>query len=461
MALGALALTPVAGLVLLLAVPETDLHWEHNPAHFWLVLLTALLAFGLAFLTGEAAARRRDARVLRLSLAFVCTAGFLGLHALATPGVLLAGKNSGFQAASAIGLLLAAPLAAWSAIDLGQGAATLVRRRHLLYAGLLALMVAWAVVSLATLPPLSEPIDDPGGLFLAFFAAGTVLYAAAAAGYIRLYRRRPRAFLVAVVAALLLLAEAMLAVALGRNWHVSWWEWHLLMLAAFALVARGAWREWQAEGSTAEIWSDLYEEDTRGHREELSVLFADLQGFTSYSERTPDEAVRSMLNTYFAETIPAVEGEGGEVVQTIGDAVMAVFRGPGHETRAARAGLEFQRAAGHLSERHPDWPRFRVGVNSGAAHVGLVQAPGAKGFTPTGDVVNVGARLEGQARAGEVVIAESTCSTLGGRGTVEDLGDLPVKGKERRVRAYVLRELAPDRGERDERLDDQEPEGEG
>jgi class 3 adenylate cyclase len=140
---------------------------------------------------------------------------------------------------------------------------------------------------------------------------------------------------------------------------------------------------------------------------------------------------------------------------------MAVFRGPGHETRAARAGLEFQGAAGRLSEKHPDWPRFRVGVNSGAAHVGLVQAPGAKGFTPTGDVVNVGARLEGQARAGEVVIAESTCSALGGRGTVEDLGDLPVKGKERPVRAYVLRELAPGRGERDERLDDQEPEGKG
>ena len=101
-----------------------------------------------------------------------------------------------------------------------------------------------------------------------------------------------------------------------------------------------------------------------------------------------------------------------------------------------------------------------VGVNSGEAHVGLVRAPGARTFTPTGDVVNTGARLEGQARAGEVVIAERTRTALGGRAEVEDLGELPVKGKERRVRAFVLRALAPDGDEREQRLDDEDREGE-
>jgi len=75
--------------------------------------MTGIITGALAFLTGEAAARRGDARVLRLSVAFVAASGFLGLHALATPGVLLSGKNAGFQVASAIGLLLASPLAAW------------------------------------------------------------------------------------------------------------------------------------------------------------------------------------------------------------------------------------------------------------------------------------------------------------------------------------------------------------
>jgi adenylate cyclase len=100
-----------------------------------------------------------------------------------------------------------------------------------------------------------------------------------------------------------------------------------------------------------------------------------------------------------------------------------------------------------------------VGVNSGEALVGLVQAPGARSFTPTGDVVNTGSRLEQQARAGEVVVSGRTRAALPDDAVVEDLGELPVKGKERPVRAFVLRALAPDGGERDERLDDEDAEG--
>jgi len=454
------ALAPLAGLALLLAVPSLDLHWENQPAHFWLVLLSGIIASALAFLTGEAAARRGDARVLRLSIAFVCTSGFLGLHALATPGVLLAGKNAGFQVASAIGLLLASPIAAWSAADLGERGHAVVGRRGLLYAALAAVMALWGAVSLATLPPLGEPIVDPGPFFLALFGIGAALYALAAAGYLRLYRRRPRSLLVAAVGAFVLLAEAMLAVGLGRNWHATWWEWHLLMLVAFALFARSAWREWQAEGSTAEIWSDLYEAHTLGHREDVSVLFADLQGFTSFAERTPDGEVRDMLDEYFAAVTPAIGENGGEVVQTSGDAVMAVFRGAGHEERGARSGLAFQAAAGPVVKRHPHWPRFRVGVNSGTTHLGLVQARGARSYTPTGDIVNVGARLEGQARAGEVVVGEATRAALGSAAEVDDLGELPVKGKERPVRAFVLRRLASFGHERDQGLENEEAEPE-
>jgi class 3 adenylate cyclase len=456
-----LALAPVAGLALLLAVPSLDLHWENQPAHFWLVLLTGIITSGLALLTGETAARHGDSRVLRLSVAFLCTSGFLGLHALATPGVLLAGKNAGFQVASAIGLLLASPVAAWSAADLGPRASGIVGRRGLLYATLGILMALWATVSLATLPPLEQPIDDPGTFFLAVFGVGTVFYGLAAAGYLRLYRRRDRPLLLAAVFAFVLLAEAMLAVGLGRNWHATWWEWHLLMLVAFALVARSTWREWQAEGSSAEIWSDLYEEDTRGHLEGLSVLFADLQGFTPYSERTHPDAVRAMLDEYFAAALPPIERAGGEVLQLVGDAVFAVFRGPGHERRAARGGLAFQAAAAPVSARHEGWPRFRVGVNSGEARWGLIGPPGARAQGPTGDVVNVGARLEGQARAGEVVVGEGTRAALGKSADVEDLGGLPVKGKKLPVRAFVLRGLAAEGHEGHERLDDDEPEAEG
>ena len=71
----------------------------------------------------------------------------------------------------------------------------------------------------------------------------------------------------------------MIAVAVGRSWHASWWEWHVLMLVAFGLIAWAAHREWHEER-----FSPLYGDETAAGTQELSVLFADLQGFTAFSE---------------------------------------------------------------------------------------------------------------------------------------------------------------------------------
>ena len=338
---------PLAGLFLLLGVPDLDVVWEHQPSHFWLVLVSAVLSFMLGLLMAEAAARRGDARVLLVSLAFLASSGFLALHALATPGVLLAGKNSGFQIAAAIGLLIASGFAAASALPLGDAVGqAILRERRLLLASVGVALVVWAVLALGTLPPLDEAITPEAarGPLLVLWAVGTLFYGYAAFRYARLYARRRAPVALAVAAAWVLLAEAMLAVAIARNWHVSWWEWHLLMLLAFALVARSVWAEWKREGSSAEVFADLYEERTLGSREELSVLFADLQGFTTFAERTPPDEVRTMLDAHFSAAAPVIQGEDGELVQTVGDALLAVFRGEGHEARAARAGLALQQA---------------------------------------------------------------------------------------------------------------------
>jgi adenylate cyclase len=454
----ALVAAPIAGLVLLLAVPRFDLHWEHHPAHFWLVVLTGALNFALGFLMAEAASRRRDARIFLISLAFLASAGFLVLHALATPGVLLAGKNAGFQIASPIGLLLAGGFAALSAFEWSEdSSAAMLRNRRLFYVGLLALMGGWAAVSLTTLPPLDEPIppDEVRGPLIALAGAGGGLYAIAFTRYAVLYRRRRSELLLAVVASFFLLTEAVVAVALARSWHATWWEWHLLMLLAFAVVARSAWLEWKIEGSPAEIWSDIYQERTRGHTEDLSVLFADLQGFTSYSEQTPEPEVKAMLDEYWRIATPLAAAHGGWVDKTIGDALMVVFRDEGHAVRAARMGLAFQEETGRLVSARPDWPRFRTGINSGKAVVGLPEARGARRLTVTGDAVNVAARLEGHARAGEVVIGEATRAALGPLAQVEDLGEVALKGKTQPVRAFLLRGLAPEGHEGDQRLQDE------
>ena len=95
----------VAGAAVFIAVlarPALDGTWENHAAHFWLVLTAAALNVAFGYAVGSAAGRRRDARLLLVSLAFVSGAGFLGLHALATPGVLI-GKNAGFELATPVG----------------------------------------------------------------------------------------------------------------------------------------------------------------------------------------------------------------------------------------------------------------------------------------------------------------------------------------------------------------------
>src|ERR671914_741792 len=137
------ALVPLGLLVLLRAAPDADKRWENQPAHFWLVLAAALLALGLGYTVNVAARRRRDARLFLISLAFMASAGFLGLHALATPTVLL-GANAGFELATPVGLVIAGALAAASALELGAARGMAVMKRApLLVAALGAVLVLW------------------------------------------------------------------------------------------------------------------------------------------------------------------------------------------------------------------------------------------------------------------------------------------------------------------------------
>jgi len=504
---------PLGGLALLLASPDTDFHWEHHPAHFWLVLSVSAVSIALGALTSEAATRRSDARLFLVSLAFLASAGFLGLHALATPGVLLEGKNAGFTIATPVGLLLASVYAAWSAVD--PPSPRVLERRRWLRWSLVVAMVVWAAVSLFEVPPLDKPLteDSADRWLLTLGAPAVVLFAFAGWRYWRLYRSRPSAVLAGVTAAWILLGEASIAVAFSRNWHASWWEWHLLMAAAFSIVAFTALRERHGRDPFAALYLDetlgridrryasavkaaadeqLGEDELRerfglaadeatllaragreveavegllrpylspqlaarlraepqaaelgGEEREVSVLFADLQGFTAFSERHSPGEVLTMLNEYWARTVPVVLGaEGGMIERFAGDAIMVVFNAaadqPDHALRAARAGLALQEAAEALAADEPARPLFRVGINTGPAIVGNVGTAEQRSFTAIGDTTNLAARLQTHAEPGQVVIGESTVAALSDGARTEPLGPLDVKGKARPVTAYVL-----------------------
>jgi adenylate cyclase len=434
----ALLALPAAGFALLVARPGLDVHWQHNPSHFWLVLAAGAVTASLAYATGTAARRRADARVHLVSLAFLAAAGFLGLHALATPGVLLKTSNVGFALATPLGLALAAALAAASSLELGDVSA---RRLHLVQNILLALLAAWGIVSLTALPKLHDTtaFERASGPLLAVASVGVVLYAVAVVRYLRLFQRRRSPLLLAIAAAFVLLAEAMVAIGYGRNWHASWWEWHVLILAAFLIVALAVHREWHEER-----FSDLYLKRTSSGTRDISVLFADLQGFTSFSEGSEPEEVTTMLNTYFDVAVPAVERHGGEVDRIIGDALMVTFntRGdvPDHAMRAVRAALDLQKATRKVAAEHPAWPRFRAGVNSGTASTAVLGTGGGRTYSVIGDTVNLASRVEGLAPAGGVAVAQETADRLDDSFELESIGLVTVKGRAEPIEVKLVSE---------------------
>jgi adenylate cyclase len=434
---------PLVLLALLLARPAVDEIWENHQAHFWLVLAAAATATALGYAVSVAARRRRDARLFLISLAFIASSGFLGLHALATPGVLL-GPNSGFELATPFGLVVAGAFAAASSVELSHDRAhAVVRSANTVLGALVALMVLWAVVSLAELPPLDDPLttEQLDGWQLVLAVVGVAFYGLATLGFVRLYRRRGARFVFAFTIAFAFLAEAMIAIAWARNWQLSWWEWHVLMLSAFLVIALAARAEWHEER-----FSPLYLDETLAGAKEVSVLLADLQGFTSFSERHEAAEVASMLNAYFESIIPLMEQAGGEVHQIVGDELMVIFNKegdqPDHAERAAGAGLVLQHEAELVADGHADWPRFRVGVNSGEVLVGLVGGErGHRKHGVVGDPVNVAARLEKEAPVGAVLIGEGTFQRLGRAAVVEPMPPRHVKGKQEPVAAYVLHRL--------------------
>jgi class 3 adenylate cyclase len=322
----------------------------------------------------------------------------------------------------------------------GLGAA-LIRRRTALRIAVLVSMGGWLVWTLAELPPLRAGSEAATDTFVAALAIlGTAAYAVSAARYWTIFRHRRSLLAGSVVACFLLLAEAMIGVAVTgeRKWHASWWEWHALIVAAYLTIGFAARREWRDER-----FRHLYLSTTRDRRQDVSVLFGDLIGFTGFAERSTPSAVASVLDAYWGVAAPLLTRQfGGEVEKFIGDGIVALFnsRGdqPDHAVRASRAALALQDRFAAIADEHPEWPRMRVGVNSGEAVVHEVGGDGHVAYPLVGDTVNTGARLESLAPAGGVLIGERTFEQLPDGAVVERRSGLRVKGRQQTIDAYLL-----------------------
>jgi adenylate cyclase len=378
-----------------------------------------------------------------LSLAFLATGGFLAVHAIGTPGILLNNELPGFEVAIPAGMVIGSVFACASAfVDIRPRAAlAVVRHRNVLRRSVFAAIAVWSLFSLAELPPLAGTNAEGGGTFMRILAViGAFVYGASAIKYVVAFRGRMTLLPASVIACFVLAGEALVGSALvgERTWHASWWEWHALIVTAYLVILFAARNQWGQER-----FRQLYLPSTRERSQEMSVLFADLVGFTTFAERSSPAEVATMLSAYYGMATPLiVQAFGGDVEKFLGDAIMATFntRGdqPDHAARAARAGLELQRQMRLLAADHPQWPRLRVGVNSGDAHVQELGGPGYMEYAVVGDTINVGSRLESQAPVGGVLIGAGTYHRLPSVADVEPRLGLVMKGKRARVDAYVL-----------------------
>src|SRR5918999_1317453 len=184
-------------------------------------------------------------------------------------------------------------------------------------------------------------------------------------------------------------------------------------------------------------------ENPAEERRQVTVLFADLSGYTAVAERMDPEAVKALVDRALMRLGQEVERYGGTVDKYIGDNVMAIFGAPvAHEDdaeRAVRAGLGMQAAMEEINDGLPSGVHFdlRVGVNTGEVLAGAVGAS----YTVTGDTVNVAARLQSAARPGSVTVGERSMRATLAAGRYDKLEPLALKGKSEPVPAWEAAEV--------------------
>jgi adenylate cyclase len=181
-----------------------------------------------------------------------------------------------------------------------------------------------------------------------------------------------------------------------------------------------------------------------GVNQKVSVMFADIRGFTQFSERTEPERVVEVLNEYFTRVTDVILDHGGMIDKYIGDAVMAVFGVPiSKENDAANAvgsAVQVQRMVAEMNRDAAarGWPELAVGIgiNTGTATAGNIGSPRRLDYTVVGDAVNIASRLMDDADGAQVLISQSTADELGAEFKLRKLRARRVRGRSEPVQVF-------------------------
>lgn len=183
-----------------------------------------------------------------------------------------------------------------------------------------------------------------------------------------------------------------------------------------------------------------------GENRNIAVLFVDIRGFTPMSESLEPEQVVDILNSYLNLTTNSIFSNGGTLDKFIGDATMAVFNAPfdldDYVYKAVKTAWAIvcggNAIESKFQEKYGKSVAFGVGVNCGPAVVGNIGCDFRMDYTAIGDTVNTAARLEANAKRGQVLISEQVYLQVKDRVTVEPIGEIPLKGKSKGVFVYSL-----------------------
>src|SRR4030042_1029909 len=173
-----------------------------------------------------------------------------------------------------------------------------------------------------------------------------------------------------------------------------------------------------------------------------TILFADINGFTSLAERMPPREVNRILNDFFARMTDILFNYDGTLDKYIGDGLMAVFGAPMEKEddaeRGIRAAQEMIQALAAMMAGMPDEGKFtiRIGINTGKVVAGNIGSPKRMDYTVIGDAVNTASRLESIAQPNQIPIGDKTHTRVQGKFNIRPVGPRKVKGKTVEVMVY-------------------------
>ncbi|MBI4593736.1 MAG: CHASE2 domain-containing protein [Candidatus Rokubacteria bacterium] len=286
---------------------------------------------------------------------------------------------------------------------------------------------------------------------------GLAVVAALGATWLAARLRVLRAFLAVAVLWVALAAGTLAALTLGEVWFRSVGVMVGLVLGYGITVIDNFVREQRERRRLAQFFSPAVLGEIVRHRagvtlgssrRTLTVLFSDIRGFTSISERVEPEQVAEMLSEYLTEMTEVVFRHGGTVDKYIGDCIMALYNvpleDPDHAANAVRTGLEFQERTLAVSAR---WEarlgvqiKNGVGINTGDAVVGTMGSRQRLEYTAIGDTENLASRLEALTKdyGAGIIISEFTHERVKDQFLTRVLDEVAVKGKTRPVKIYAV-----------------------